>query len=232
MDEPSKRRLPDKSIYIVVVFLVALVVLSSSVGAFYYSKYAQANQSNTTYQTELAAALGDYDALKGNYSESLSLYNQTFALLVGVLSVVNTTEPVYTQASMALSSLWTQYLSLKPPRSSLLSADFLLDFGNGTLRWYNDTAVQPGWNLYSATVVLTNGDMQATWYPAYQEHFVSGIDGVSNSNTMYWFLWTYNATAKWQSPQVGADDLPVYNGSVFAWTYCSETPSYAPACTP
>jgi hypothetical protein len=39
-------------------------------------------------------------------------------------------------------------------------------------------------------------------------------------------------TEEWQTAQVGADNLPVYNGSVFAWTYCGETPSYAPTCKP
>ena len=140
--------------------------------------------------------------------------------------------PIYTQASTQLSQLWSQYLALKPARGTLYSADILIDYGNGTRVWHNGTAAQPGWNMYTETVVLTGGDIQAQWYPQYQEHLVSAIGGIPDTQTKSWFLWTYNATASWQSAQVGADLLPVYNGSVFAWTFCGETASYSPDCTP
>jgi hypothetical protein len=156
----------------------------------------------------------------------------TFSLLVGTIAAANTSQPIYQQVSAEISQLWVRYLSLKPASSLPYAADILVDFGNGTRHWYNNTQVQPGWNVYIETVVLSHGSLQAQWDSQYQEHFVSGIDGISNSKTMYWFLWTYNETASWQIAQVGADDLPVYNGSVFAWTYCGVTVSYLPTCSP
>ena len=216
----------------VAVTLVALLIISATAGAYYYYEYQQAAQSKNQYVNELRTQANQYDGLASNYNSSLSLYNETFALLVGAIAVVNTSLPIYQQASSQLSQLWSKYLSLKPASGSLYSADILIDFGNGTRFWYNDTQVQPGWNMYVETVVLSHGDLQAQWYPDYQEHLVTGIDGVSDSQTMSWFLWTYNETASWQTSQVGADLLPVYNGSVIAWTYCGETASYAPECTP
>jgi hypothetical protein len=224
--------LATKTIYGVTITLVALLIISSTAGAYYYYEYLQATQSKNQYVIELATATSQYDALALNYNSSLALYNETFSLLVRTISAVNTSLPIYQQASSQLSQLWSRYLSLKPASNSLYVADILIDFGNGTRHWYNDTQVQPGWNMYVETVVLSHGNLQAQWYPQYQEHFVSGIDGVSNSATRFWFLWTYNETASWQTAQVGADQLPVYNGSVFAWTYCGETPAYAPTCTP
>lgn len=221
-----------RTIYVVAIALVALLIISATAGVYYYYEYGQATQSKNQYVGELTTAMSQYNHLAANYNSSLALYNETFSLLVGTLAVVNTSLPIYQQASGELSHLWSQYLSLKPASSSLYTADILINFGNGTQHWYNNTQVQPGWNMYIATVVLSHGDLQAQWYPQYQEHFISGIDGVSNSKSMYWFLWTYNSTASWQVAQVGADDLPVYNGSVFAWTYCGETPSYAPTCSP
>jgi hypothetical protein len=151
------------------------------------------------------------------------------------MAALNTSEPIYQQASTQLSQLWSQYLGLKPASSSLYTADILINFENGTWLWYNNTQVQPGWSMYTETVVLTQGNMQATWDPEYGEHFVTGIDGVSSTNTLFWWLWTYdktNQTSPWQVAQIGADLLTVYNGSVFAWTYCGMTSSYTPACSP
>lgn len=221
-----------RAIYGVAVTLVALLIISATAGAYYYYEYQQAAQSKNQYVSELKTEVDQYGGLASDYNSSLSLYNETFALLVRAIDVVNTSLPIYQQASSQLSQLWGRYLSLKPASSSLYAADILIDFGNGTRLWYNETQVQPGWNTYVETVVLTRGDLQAQWYPDLQEHLVSGMDGVSDSQTMGWFLWTYNETASWQTSAVGADLLPVYNGSVIAWTYCGETASYAPECTP
>lgn len=218
--------------YGVTLVLVALLVISVVAGIFWYYEYEQVSQSKNQYQGELTSATSQYDRLASNYNTSLSLDNKTLSLLVGAIAVVNTSLPIYDQASAELSQLWSQYLSLKPARSSLYAADVLFDFGNGTRRWYNGTQVQPGWNMYVTTVVLSGGTLQAQWYPQYHEHFVLGIDGIPNAKGVYWFLWTYNSTASWQVAQVGADLEPVYNGSVFAWTYCGENASYAPTCTP
>jgi hypothetical protein len=212
--------------------LVALLIVSAAAGAYYYYEYGQATQSKNQYVSELSAADSKYDQLASNYNSSLSLYNETFSLLVGAIAVVNTSLPIYQQASSQLSQLWNRYLSLRPASSSLYAADILIDLGNGTRHWYNNTQVQPGWDMYTETVVLSQGDLQAQWYPQYQEHLVTGIDGVSNSKTMFWFLWTYNSTALWQPAAVGADSLPVYNGSVFAWTFCGETASFQATCIP
>jgi hypothetical protein len=224
--------LATRANYGLAVTLVALLIISATAGAYYYYEYQQAAQSKNQYVSELRTATAEYDGLASEYNSSLSLYNETFALLAGAIAVVNTSLPIYQQASSQLSQLWGRYLSLKPASSSLYAADVLIDFGNGTRLWYNGTQVQPGWDAYVETVVLSHGDLQAQWYPDYQEHLVTGIDGVSNSQTMDWFLWTYNTTTSWQTSTVGADLLPVYNGSVIAWTYCRETTSYAPECTP
>ncbi len=217
---------------IAVVVLIALLIISSSLGAFYLYQLGEETQSKNQYIDELKAANDNYNQLASNYNSALTLYNETFSLLVRAIAVVNTSQPVYQQASAELSRLWNGYLKLKPASGSLYTANILLDLGNGTRRWYNNTQVQPGWNLYIVTVVLTDGNLQAQWYPQYQEHFISGIEGVSNSKTEFWWLWTYNETAGWKTAQVGADLLPVYDGSRFAWTYCVSTPDFMPTCKP
>lgn len=127
-------------------------------------------------------------------------------------------------------------ISVKPPpliKPSIYTANIMVDFGNGTRIWYNNTQVQPGWNLYVLTIVITKGNMHSIWYPQYNAHFVTGLFGLENSGNNAWFIWTWNSTSRWQIAQYGADQLPVLNGSVYAWMYCAYNPTtFEPSCKP
>lgn len=117
---------------------------------------------------------------------------------------------------------------------AVLESDMLIDFGNGSRQWHNGTQVQPGWNVYTLTQAVTNGNVNVTCC-AYGSHFITGIEGVQNQpgkNTA-WLNWTYNDTVGWAPAQVGADQINVYNDSVFAWTFCAYNPNTgAPECPP
>ena len=281
----------QKSAYGIIAVLVALLVMTSSLTAYYYSEYEQVSVSNNKLQTELQTASAKYASLANNYNEALSTYNGsvtsfkklmslynetnvsflslseqfnlTLSLLVSTMSDLNTTDSSYVNASRTLSGLWNQYIGITNDYRQLtssfktilasfdnennmtlsgkiqsdpvsqLTSNILIYFQNGTADWFNNTSVQPGWNFYVATLVVTNGNVNATWYPQFSEHYVNGIDGVMNSNSpsKYWSLWTYNSTS-WQVAQVGADQLMMYNGSTYAWTYCSADANFNPTCTP
>jgi hypothetical protein len=212
-----------KTLYGVIAVLLAGLIIISTFGVYYYNQFGQESQIQNHYASDLSDAATQFNQLASNYDSALSLYNQTLALLAGTVGAVNTSLPIYGQASAQLSGLWTSYLKLKPQSAHVYSADILFNFGNGTRLWYNGSQVQPGWSLYTETVVLTGGNMQATWYPTFGEHLVKSIDGVSGTSTNYWLIWSYNSTASWQKASLGADLLPVYNGSVYAWTFCGKT---------
>jgi hypothetical protein len=203
--------------------LVAALIVSSSLGAYYYYQDGQQSQVQSHYVSDLSDAAAQNSQLTSRYDSALSLSNQTLALLAQTVGVVNTSLPAYKQASAQLSGLWSSYLKLKPQSAHVYSADVLFNYGNGTRLWYNNSQIQPGWNFYTETVVLTGGNMQATWYPSFGEHLVNGINGVSGTKTSYWIVWTYNSTALWQKAPVGADDIPVHDGSILAWTFCGQT---------
>ena len=217
------------------VFLLALLVVSGTVAAFYYAQYNAEAATSNQYVRDLQQANSKFNQTATDYDVLLSQYNLSVSLLSRSVAQLNTSSPVYAQASTELAALWKTYLELKPVRTTLYTSSVLFDFGNGTRVWYNATSVQPGWNLYILTLVITSGRMDAQWYPQYGEHFVTGVYGAENSpnRNMAWFFWNWNATAKWQNPPIGADDLNVYDGSVFAWTYCKYDPStFVPLCTP
>jgi hypothetical protein len=218
--------------FAVAIACAALLIVSVVAGAYYYSEYKSSSQSSDRYSQELADITARYNELVSNYNVSASLLNQTISLLVAALEVVNTSLPIYATASAELSSLWSEYLALRPAKALLYGADVAFEFGNGTRVWFNGTEVQPGWNMYMATVILTGGNMKAVWYPQYQEHLVTSIDGVPNTGDRSWFLWTYGTNGSWEAADVGADFVPVVNGSAYAWTYCGYTASFAPDCAP
>jgi hypothetical protein len=220
------------TVYGIAVAAVALILITATFAGYFYFQYSNANSNNSQLTSELNNANANYSSLASNFNTLLSRYNQSIYLLSNSLAVMNTSLPAYKQASAQLAALWATYQSLTPAPKALLHNSVYFDFGNGTSRWYNGTAINAGWNLYIETVVLMKGQVAGTWYPSYGEHLISGIGGVSDSASQYWFLWTYNKTSSWQVAQLGADDILATSGSLYAWTYCGADVNFNPTCTP
>lgn len=220
--------------YGVVVVLVAMLLISSGAALYFFGLEQTQSQENQTYVGELNAALASYRTLSGSFNSSLKDYNSTLSLLAVAVENLNTSTPAYRNASVALSSLWESYRQLAEAgggRALTYSADMLVDYGNGTRMWYNDSAAQPGWNGYVLTLVLLGGNLQADWYPQYGEHFVTGVNGVPGTDTKSWFVWEYSGGA-WTVASTGSDYLQVHNGTTFAWTLCGYDANFDPTCTP
>jgi len=217
-----------------IVLLIALLLVTSSLAALYYGRYQEQASEANSYVKELQGALAEYNGLSSSYQSSLEGFNRTLSMLTNALSNLNTSTPAYLEGSQALGTLWKQYLTLaseggtSPTR---YSASMLLDFGNGTARLFTDKTIQPGWNAYVATLIILNGSVQATWYPEFQEHYVTAIDDVSGGRTTAWFVWSLNGT-HWEVAPTGADAIQVHNGTTFAWTLCSYDQSGKPECSP
>jgi hypothetical protein len=107
--------------------------------------------------------------------------------------------------------------------ASVISVNTLLNFGNGTSKWFNDTRIPLGWNLYNLTVYVTNDNVESIWDPGFKEHFITGIDGVprSGSNSFdYWALWQFcNNDRAWLYSNVGADEITLSNNQIVAWYF-------------
>jgi hypothetical protein len=144
------------------------------------------------------------------------------AILIAVLVIVSGLLVFYYYQYNQAESLSNTYASDLNKYFSY-RANVLIDYGNGSLTWYNDTRVGLGENFYNVTISATSGDVNATCCE-YGSHFVTGINGLQGNNIDYWALWTYNNTALWQSAPVGADELSVQsNQTTFGWEYCGNT---------
>jgi hypothetical protein len=87
-------------------------------------------------------------------------------------------------------------------------------------QWFRDVEVFKGIDAYELTELVTEGDIQATYYAAFRSHFVEGIFGVAGEDPNYWLVWVWSESQeKWEPLPVGADLYSLKGGHVLAWYY-------------
>jgi hypothetical protein len=94
-----------------------------------------------------------------------------------------------------------------------VTVNILIDYGNGTSVWYNDTRVAVGESMLEATEQVADVDYSVTEYGA----FINGVNGVSGELNRYW-IWSYY-DGGWQYGPVGADQWRLHSGDKVAWVY-------------
>jgi hypothetical protein len=96
-----------------------------------------------------------------------------------------------------------------------ITVDLLVDFGNGTKVWHNDTRVPIGYTLLN----LTYSKLRPVEYTVYPFGvFVNKIMGVPNQGTWYWLWWEYGQKG-WKMGETGADVVKLKDGGIYAWIY-------------
>jgi hypothetical protein len=105
--------------------------------------------------------------------------------------------------------------------TSTLSVNLLINYGNGTLTWFNRTTVPANWNFFNVTNLVTNGNIGSVFFASFGSHFVYSINGAGcpASNIFCdeaWGLWALNGIC-WGEAQVGVDQIPVSQGATVAW---------------
>ncbi len=116
------------------------------------------------------------------------------------------------------------------------SIDLMINYGNGTRMWHNFSRIPIGFSLYNATMLITKGNMEATYYPQLQSHLVNVINGVGKDEDLdriswSWIIWHYNEKlSKWVTYEVAADMVYPRNGDKIAWCYqdTSNYPNFDP----
>lgn len=168
----------------------------------------------------------------------MSVQRRTFfgvlVVLIAFILIVSSVAALYYVKYNQVSRDNSIYLKQLDQLGAKYDIDILIDYGNGNGVWYNNTSVEPGTNLYTATVLAASGNVNATYSSQYQEHLVNGIGGVEATGSEFWWLWTYNRSnsTSWQVAQLGADQITVTNGGIYAWSFCGMNASYDPTCTP
>ncbi len=109
----------------------------------------------------------------------------------------------YDKLSKDMTGL-TMYVSMK------------LDYGNGTVRWFNGTRVPLNSTVLTATKLSVLTEYQVSSLGSY----VTALDGVNGDAHHYWG-WSYWDTTKksWIMGPVGSDAWALHDGDLYSWTY-------------
>ncbi len=155
-------------------------------------------------------------------------------VLTGMLVVMGMTSLLFYSQ---LSASEEKYKNIIESLDNLsYNIDLLMNYGNGTKIWHNNTRVPLGFNLFNATVLITEGRMEATYYPQFQSHFINSINGVGkgedpDKRTWAWISWHFiEETGRWEAYDVSADMAFLKDGDKIAWYYqdTSKYPDYEP----
>jgi hypothetical protein len=121
----------------------------------------------------------------------------------------------YSQAQSYLSEV--ESLS-KELNGVTMLVNLKLDYGNGTLRWFNSTRVP----IDATLLTVSKIDLNANYSVSSLGAFVTSINGVSGDPHHYWAWSYYDKTSRtWVSGPVGSDKWVLHDGDSVAWTYTS-----------
>ena len=118
-------------------------------------------------------------------------------------------------------------------QKTIMRVSFGINYGNGTLVWYNDTPVINGSTVYEALLLIADVNATTTPFGVY----VRGINGVNDDPTHAW-LYAINRNDSsvnawfsvngWYYPGVGADSLTLKNGDIVVWIFLNWVEHYPP----
>jgi len=124
----------------------------------------------------------------------------------------------------SLSALREQELSIS--EATTLPANIEVNYGNGTVEWFNETDVPAGYTLFGLTQNLT---LTTYSYYALDEPGHVLIDSINNVTSYtdpsyawgyswIWYYWNNNGK-NWVSGPVGCDAWLLENGGIYRWNY-------------
>ncbi len=136
---------------------------------------------------------------------------------------------VSTAVLMGCNEADTTTPTLTPTLLPTHTVSMLIEAGPGNARWFRDVEVPQGYDAYQLTAQVTEGELEATWYPSLRSHFVESIIGVVNEGAYFWtiFLWD-EFDEEWSPLPVGSDWFSVKDGHTLAWSYVDTTQQPSP----
>jgi len=131
-------------------------------------------------------------------------------------------------AILATSLLADQYTKniycrsiLSSISSKTVSVNLLIDYGNGTKRWFNNTITSRNSTFFSLLLSVAQVNYTSGKYGV----FINSINGVTNrvtgsSSGRFWMWYYYNKKdKKWVPGPVAVDKWPLKDGDVLKMVY-------------
>lgn len=103
---------------------------------------------------------------------------------------------------------------LQKTQSTIIHVNLGLNYGNGTVQWFNQTEAKGGDALLGITMNVAKVN-----YTAYSTGaFVTSINNVKNTLTTSWMWWTWSKRF-WSLGNVGSDTYPLGDNETVYWYY-------------
>ena len=141
--------------------------------------------------------------------------------LLCLLIITSYTTLHYYQESLTYKQLYRESLdilgqleeNLTKLRTHML-VNILIDYGNGTREWHNETMLPIGATLLNATMSVA--EVEYDVYPF--GVFITAINGVSGTQNQFWIWYIWNSTTQeWSWGPKGADSFILHHGDTVKW---------------
>jgi hypothetical protein len=114
-----------------------------------------------------------------------------------------------------------------------VKVSLLIDYGNGSVNWYERVVLPDGSNVFNATSAIAT--INYTYWPESDAIIVEAINGVCNNLLYYWdwFYWNFTE-AQWFMAPVACNQYVLNRGDIVAWDYqnIESSPSLPPPPLP
>jgi hypothetical protein len=129
-------------------------------------------------------------------------------------------------ATFSTAYYYYQYNDLvERTKGNPIQVNICLNYGNGTVKWYNSTETTMGMTLLNATLEVAKVNY-TLW--SGMGAFVKSIDYKQNSHPFYWMWWTWTSYSGWMEGPVACDKYAVADGETLYWYYENTTISPLP----
>ncbi len=131
-------------------------------------------------------------------------------------------------ASLVGAYYYSTYNDILQKTGAPIHVSLGMDYGNGTIQWYNQTEARTGDTLLKATLEVAQVYYETSAYGA----FVKAINRVNQPATKSWIWWKWTPKG-WESGQVGCDAYLLGDNDTLYW-YFEEVspPAYVPSPPP
>ena len=108
--------------------------------------------------------------------------------------------------------------TLQDLESLSMRVSILIDYGNGSREWHNNTRVPLGANLLNVSLMVAEIEYTVSEWGA----FVNTMNGVGGDSGWYW-LWYYwdSTSSQWKMGAVGSNAYILLYGDIMSWVYKS-----------
>jgi len=197
-----------------VIFLLGFLVVASlgaSVAGYYQMLYEDASKRSDKYSNLYNSLSNQYEQLFQNYTELVEKYNE-------LVDKYNELLENYSRLLGEYQGEKENHTDTVEPENFTMHVNICINYGNGTVVWFNNVEIPLGFDLLNATKLVAI--VNYTYWAAYDSCFVDAINGVWNEHPYYWMWLTWNTDEqKWEYGPVGADKYPLSDGETVMWRY-------------